>query len=247
MGVQQFQHVLRQVSAARRGSMADSELLAQFVAQRDEAAFATLVRRHGRLVQGVCRSVLHHQQDAEDAAQATFLVLARRAASIRKSDSLAGWLHGVAYRTACKARTQAARRRRREQDVAVNAKPQAADDLSWREVQCILHEELQRLPEKYRLPLIACCLEGHTRDEAARQLGWTFAALKGMLNRGRDLLRKRLERRGVTLAAALATITLTQDTMATDGTAMARRHRHLQPGRYRTLPLLTQSHWQKRR
>jgi RNA polymerase sigma factor (sigma-70 family) len=197
--------------------MPDGDLLALFVAQRDEAAFATLVRRHGRLVHSVCRSVLHHQQDAEDAAQATFLVLARRAASIRKSESLAGWLHGVAYRTACKARTQAARRRRREHDVAVNARSQAADDLSWREVQCILHEELQRLPEKYRLPLIACCLEGHTRDEAARQLGWTFAALKGMLDRGRELLRNRLERRGV----ILATITLTQETMASSSAATA--------------------------
>ena len=93
-------------------------------------------------------------------------------------------------------------------------KPQAADDLSWREVQSILHAELQRLPEKYRLPLILCCLEGRTRDEAARQLGWTFGTLKGMLDRGRDLLRKRLERRGVTLGAVLATITLTQDAVA---------------------------------
>src|SRR5262249_28531490 len=119
------------------------------------------------------------------------------------------------------ARTQAARRRRRERASAANTKPQAAEDLSWRQVQCVLHEELQRLPEKYRLPLITCCLEGHTRDEAARQLGWTFAALKGMLDRGRELLRKRLERRGVTLAAALATITLTQDTMAASSAATA--------------------------
>src|SRR5262249_18040243 len=153
---------------------------------------------------------------------ATFLVLARRAASIRKSESLAGWLHGVAYRIASKARAQAARRRRKEHDPAANVKPQPADDLSWREVQCVLHEELQRLPEKYRLPLIACCLEGHTRDEAARQLGWTFGTFKGMLDRGCELLRKRLERRGVTLAAALVPINLTQETMAASSASMAK-------------------------
>jgi RNA polymerase sigma factor (sigma-70 family) len=214
MSTPSLQQVLRQVTAAKRGSLTDGELLAQFTEQRDEEAFAILARRHGGLVQSVCRSVLHHQQDAEDAEQATFLVLARRAASIRKSESLAGWLHGVAYRVALKARAQAARRRRKEHDAAANPKQTIAEDLSWREVQCVLHEELQRLPEKYRLPLIACCLEGHTRDEAARQLGWTFGTLKGMLDRGRELLRKRLERRGVTLAAALATITLTQDAMS---------------------------------
>jgi RNA polymerase sigma factor (sigma-70 family) len=227
MTARPLQLVLRQVSAARRGSLPDGELLALFVANRDEAAFATLVRRHGGMVQGVCRSVLHHQQDAEDAAQAVFLVLARKAASIRKTEALASWLHGVAYRIACKARTQAARRRRSEHDAATSGpkkgtvplrmaglSPFSDDDLSWREVQAVLHAELQRLPDKYRLPLILCCLEGRTRDEAARQLGWTFGTLKGMLDRGRELLRKRLERRGVTLTAALATITLTQEATA---------------------------------
>src|SRR5262249_31701528 len=196
------------------------ELLERFRSSGDEAAFAALVHRHEHMVRGVCRSVLRHCQDAEDACQATFLVLAKRAASIRDANSLAGWLHGVAFRIASQAKKQAARRRLCEQRAA-SQETSAADDLSWREVQSILHQELQRLPEKYRLPLIACCLEGHTRDEAARQLGWTFAALEGMLNRGRELLRKRLERRGVTLAAALATITLTQDTKAARSTATA--------------------------
>jgi RNA polymerase sigma factor (sigma-70 family) len=221
MSARPLQLVLRHVNTARRGGLSDSELLAQFIARRDEAAFTALVRRHGGLVQGVCRSVLQHQQDAEDAAQATFLVLAKRASSIRNADSLSGWLHGAAYRIACKARTQAARRRRGERNAAASAKQQVIDDLSWREAQCVLHEELRRLPEKYRLPLIACCLEGRSRDEAARQLGWTFGTLKGMLDRGRDLLRKRLERRGITLAAALATMTLTQDTTAATCAATA--------------------------
>src|SRR5262249_57466049 len=109
-----LQQVLRQVTAAKRGSLTNGELLTQFTEQHDEEAFAILVRRHGGLVQGVCRSVLHHQQDAEDATQATFLVLARRAASIRRSESLGGWLHGVAYRIGCRARAQTARRRRKE-------------------------------------------------------------------------------------------------------------------------------------
>jgi RNA polymerase sigma factor (sigma-70 family) len=165
MTARPLQMVLRQVSAARRSSSSDGELLAQFVANRDESAFATLVRRHGGLVQSVCRSVLHHHQDTEDAMQAVFLVLARKAASIRKTEALASWLHGVAYRIACKARTQSARRRRSEREAATtSATQQAVDDLSWREVQAVLHAELRRLPDKYRLPLILCCLEGRTRD-----------------------------------------------------------------------------------
>jgi RNA polymerase sigma factor (sigma-70 family) len=214
--------VLRHFGADGRS---DRELLERFRTNRDEAAFAALVHRHQYMVRGVCRSVLRHCQDAEDACQATFLVLAKQAASIRDTNALAGWLHGVAFRIASQAKKQAARRRLCEQRAA-SQETSAADDLSWREVQSVLHEELQRLPHKYRLPLIACCLEGRTRDEAARQLGWTFGAFKGMLDRGRDLLRKRLERRGVTLAAALASITLAQDTtaatsMATAQTALA--------------------------
>jgi RNA polymerase sigma factor (sigma-70 family) len=185
----------------------DRELLQQFVARHDEAAFATLVRRHGGMVRDVCKSVLHHIQDAEDVCQAVFLVLARKAGSIRDPEALASWLHGVAYRLACKARAAAARRRDRERHVS-RPLPAVMDEMTWRDLRRILHEELQRLPEKYRLPTLLCCLEGRTRDEAARQLGWSFGVLKGTLDRGRDLLRQRLGRRGVALSAPLLAATL---------------------------------------
>jgi RNA polymerase sigma factor (sigma-70 family) len=201
---------VRQLVTDWSEALSDAQLLQQFVARRDEAAFAVLVRRHGGMVLGVCRSVLHHAEDAEDACQATFLVLARRAVAIRKPDALASWLHGVAYRLAHKARTAAARRRHCERQAA-RPLPTVVDNMTWQELRHILHEELERLPEKYRLPIILCCLEGRTRDEAAQQLGWTFGVLKGMLDRGREVLRRRLERRGLLLSAPLLATTLTAD------------------------------------
>src|SRR5947208_10096773 len=127
----------------------DGHLLQHFVATKDEAAFVALLRRHGRLVFGVCRSVLHREQDAEDAFQATFLVLARMASSIRKRDSLASWLHGVALRTALKASRAMTTRRRSEQQASVPSQQEPASEAALREVQTILHEEIARLPEKY--------------------------------------------------------------------------------------------------
>src|SRR5207253_996090 len=129
------------------------------------AAFAILMQRHGAMVFGVCRSVLHHAQDAEDAAQATFLVLARKASSIRQKGSLASWLHGVAYRLAMKAR--AARSRIPQAPASDRPSPTPMDELIWRELRQVLHEEMGRLPERYRLPLILCYLEGQTQEEAA--------------------------------------------------------------------------------
>src|SRR5262249_22930203 len=154
------------------------QLLQQFLANRDETAFAALVQRHGALVLGVCRSVLHHQQDAEDVSQATFLVLARKALTIRKQQAVSSWLHGVAYRLALKAKAQVNRRRVQEKQAAHQLSASTLDDLTWRELRAVLHEELQRLPEKYRAPLLLCYWEGRTRDEAAEQLGWAKGTLK---------------------------------------------------------------------
>ena len=166
------------------------------------------MQRHGPLVLNVCRRLLHQEQDAEDVFQATFLLLARKAGSIRWRDTVAPWLHAAAHRLALKARAEAMRRRRQEAEAARRRAASPGDDLSWREAAAILEEELGRMPERYRAPLLLCCWEGKARDEAARLLGWTAGAVKGRLERGRQLLRKRLVRRGVTLPAGLMAVGL---------------------------------------
>jgi RNA polymerase sigma factor (sigma-70 family) len=177
------------------GEAADGQLLEQYVARRDEAAFAVLVRRHGPLVWGVCRRVLHHVQDAEDCFQATFLILARRAGSIGKRESVRSFLYGVAYRVAARARDTAARRQAHEVPLTeVAAADTAAADPDLRPV---LDEELARLPARYRVPLILCHLEGRSQEEAARLLGCPRATVATRLARGRDRLRSRLARRGL--------------------------------------------------
>ncbi|CEF49278.1 unnamed protein product [uncultured bacterium] len=185
----------------------DATLLGRFVRDRDEAAFVALVARHGTMVLRLCRRVLGDLHAAEDAFQAAFLVLARRAASIRRRDALAAWLHGVAYRVALKARAARTRRRLHETTTSDLAPPDRHADplaeLTARELLTVLDEEVRRLPEVYRLPVILCCLEGQTQEEAARQLDWTPGSLQGRLERGRALLRTRLTRRGLSLPAAL--------------------------------------------
>jgi RNA polymerase sigma factor (sigma-70 family) len=183
----------------------DSDLLRQFSAHRNEAAFALLVGRHGGMVLHVCQGLLRNPADADDAFQATFLVLARQARSIRKQGSLGSWLYGVAYRTALKARAAQAARRRHEARVGAAPRPDAADELTWREAQELLHQELARLPEKYRAPLVLCYLEGKRQDEAERLLGWPRGRLRSMLERARTYLRKRLVRRGLGPGAVLVT------------------------------------------
>jgi RNA polymerase sigma factor (sigma-70 family) len=195
-------------------TLSDQDLLKRYVASKDESAFATLVKRHGPMVWGLCRQMLRHAQDAEDAFQAVFLVLVRKAATIRKQESVGGWLYSVAFRVAKRLRASSARRRAREQPLA-NGVAAAVEDLSWRDVQVVLNEELNRLADKYRAPLLLCCLQGKTRDEAAQQLGWSLGTLRGLLDRGRALLRARLLRRGVTLSTTLLAVGVADLSQAT--------------------------------
>jgi RNA polymerase sigma factor (sigma-70 family) len=184
---------LRQaVRLSSEAALTDGQLLGRFLAQRDEAAFAALLRRHGPLVWGVCRRALADHQDAEDAFQATFLVLARKAASIASHELLANWLYGVARRTALKARAAAARRQARERPVAEVPEPAAPEPGPWRELLPLLDQEISRLPDRYRAPVVLCDLEGKTRREAARELGVPEGTVGGRLARARALLAKRL-------------------------------------------------------
>jgi cytochrome c peroxidase len=197
-----LQLIRRLVEDESLRQLSDRHLLEQFRDHRDEAAFGTLLRRHGAMVLDVCRGVLSNEADAEDAFQATFLVFARKATSIRKRASVGSWLHGVAYRTALKARARSAARQKNEARAPARS-PANPDDLTWREMQEILHAELAGLSERYRVPLVACYLEGKTQDQAAAQLGLAKSTLKERLERGRALLRARLLRRGLGPAALL--------------------------------------------
>jgi RNA polymerase sigma factor (sigma-70 family) len=209
-----IRHVRRIVAGAAPDPAADAALLARFLASHDQAAFEALVSRHGPMVLGVCRRLLADHHQAEDAFQATFLVLARKAASVRPAGALAAWLHGVACRVALGARSAGARRRLRETAVGDLAPPDPRPDplseLTAREALAILDEELRRLPAAYRLPLVLCCLEGLSQEEAARRLGWTPGSVKGRLERGRTRLHARLVRRGLTLTGALAAVELSR-------------------------------------
>jgi len=189
--------------ATRAGECSDAQLLERFAAQRDERAFAALLERHGPMVMGVCRRVLQDYHAAEDAFQATFLVLARRAPAIAQPELLGNWLYGVAYRTAVRAKLNAARRSAYERQAAPMLTAEPTQEVAWREMQAGLDEERNRLPEKYRAPLVLCYLEGRTNEEAARKLGCPTGSMSGRLSRGRELLRKRLTRRGVLLSAGL--------------------------------------------
>jgi RNA polymerase sigma factor (sigma-70 family) len=231
-------HIRRFIDPCVVDAGSDATLLGRFVCGRDQEAFAALVARHGPMVYRLCRRVLGDGPAAEDVAQATFVVLARKAAGIRHPETLAAWLHGVAYRLALKARAAEARRRQVESRHVPNTPSSTADPLaevSARELLIVLDAELQGLPERYRLPVILCCLEGRSQPEAARLLGWTPGSVKGRLERGRALLHRRLVRRGLTLSAALWTLE------AARGTTTARLPAELTASVMRAVETITSS------
>ena len=183
-------------------------LMERFVADADADAFARLVQRHGPTVLGVCRQILRQEHDAEDAFQATFLVLSRKASSIRAAEALPNWLYGVARRLAIRSKSAAARRQARE--VALVEPPPAprAPDRLAEDLAPVLHEEIGRLPDKYRIPFVLCYLDGKTNEEAAQQLGCPSGTVFSRLARARERLRGRLTRRGLALSTGVLTATL---------------------------------------
>jgi RNA polymerase sigma factor (sigma-70 family) len=198
-----LRHIGQLVEAESTKTLSDGELVARFAERGLEAAYAALVKRHGRLVWGVCRNLLGGEHDTEDAFQATFLVLARRAGSIRKADAVASWLYGVAHRVACKARKMARLRKQHEREAASRPTPQVPGELAMRELQATLAEEVDRLPEKYRSAFVLCCLEGKTRQEVSRAFGCREGTISSRIARARRLLAEALGRRGVMLSGAL--------------------------------------------
>jgi RNA polymerase sigma factor (sigma-70 family) len=190
--------------------MTDGELLERFSLDRDEAgelAFEALVNRHGAMVMRTCRGILHDSNDADDAFQATFLVLARKADSLWVAGTIAPWLHGVAFRIATRALSDRARRQRHEQRVALLA-PSTTTQQETDDLGPVLHAEIERLPERFRSPIVLCYLEGLTHDQAARQLDWPVGTVRSRLSRGRERLRAALHRRGISLTGAMPIVGL---------------------------------------
>jgi RNA polymerase sigma factor (sigma-70 family) len=209
-----LRHIHRLVDSPSTDEPSDGQLLDRFIASRDEVAFEELLRRHGPMVYGICRRLLGTAHDADDAFQATFLLLVHKATSIRKGTSLGCWLYGVAYRLSLKARTAAARRRVHERRVANMRPVHRTSEPSWNEVRPLLDEELARLPERLRAPLVLCYLQGKTNVQAARELGQPAGSMSKLLARGRDVLRQRLTRRGVALPGTELGLLLAEHTRA---------------------------------
>ena len=192
--------------------LTEGQLLDRFASRRDESAFESLMERHGPMVLGVCRQFLRDPNDVEDAFQATFLVLVRKAPTLRQKELLGNWLYGVAYRVALRARSVASRRQARVSagkevdnlatDPRRRGTASADETIEADEERPMLHEEVSRLPERYRMPIVLCYFEGLSHDQAAARLGWPVGTVKGRLSRARELLRGRLSRRGVTVTSA---------------------------------------------
>jgi RNA polymerase sigma factor (sigma-70 family) len=199
-----------------RDVRSDADLVERFVRAGDQQAFAALVRRHGPMVLAACRRLLPDRHEAEDAFQATFLVLVRKSARLRQPEQLASWLHGVAYRTALRLRQRAARWQLVPggSQLAASPEPAPLERVAWKEIQAVLDEEVQRLPSKYRLPVVLCYLQGQSYSAAARSLGWPAGTVAVRLARARQRLRTRFARRGLVFSATLLSGLLAQQALA---------------------------------
>jgi RNA polymerase sigma factor (sigma-70 family) len=220
--LQSVVQLMRKTSVSGGDAPPSGELLRRFVANREEAAFAGLVEEHGPMVLGVCRRVLKNRCDVEDAFQAAFMVLAAKARSISRPEMVATWLYRVAFRVALRARAEAGGRPERQaarEDVAAERE---VADVEWADLRAVLDEEIDRLPEKYRVPVVLCYFEGKTNEEAARQLGCAKGTVFSRLASARERLRNRLVRRGITLSAAIATTVFSADVLSAAVTAPLR-------------------------
>src|SRR5260370_19741966 len=202
---------LRRTTLADEARVGDGQLLDQFIEHQDEYAFAAIVQRHSPMVWVVCRRFVAPHQDAEDAFQATCLVLARKAMSIRAREMVANWLFGVAHRTALKAKTMAAKRYRREKQVTTMPEPEAAGQGSWENLESLIDQELASLPDKYRIVIVLCDLEGKKGKDVARRLKIPEGTVASRLQTGRVMLAKRLARQGASLSAGALAMVLAQN------------------------------------
>jgi RNA polymerase sigma factor (sigma-70 family) len=208
--LRQVLHTLRRAALRREGvDLTDGQLLERYVRSREEAAFAALVHRHGPMVWGVCRRVLGRHHDAEDAFQATFLVLVRRAAAVVPRELVANWLYGVAHQTALKARSTAAKRRGRERQVTAMPEPEVVRSALRDDRLPALDEELSGLPDKYRAVLVLCDLQGKTLKEAARHFRLPQGTVASRRATARAMLAKRLARRGLAVTGGAVAVVLT--------------------------------------
>lgn len=205
--------LVRRLQGNQGDELSDGELLRLFLAQPEQSAFARLVHRHGTMVFHVCRRVLGHSHDVEDAFQATFLILVQKAQQLQHRDTVGDWLHGVAHRTALKARAMNTRRTTKERAAVSQVKVENPDETTnWRQ---LLDEEIHKLPQPFRQALVLCDLEQQTRREAAQSLGWQEGTVASRLARGRALLGKRLKNRGVEITAALISVELAKAAQST--------------------------------
>ncbi len=204
-----IQHLLAACGGDGAG-LTDGELLTRFLNSRDDAALAALMRRHGSMVWGVCCRLLRSHPDAEDAFQATFLVLVQKAATLPDKEKVGNWLYGVAHQTAVRMRATAAKRGERERQVVVMPEPATAEQYVWNDLRSVLDEELSRLPDKDRVLIVLCDLEGVTRKEVARHLGIPEGTAATRLAAARAMLAKRLTRHGVVVSGVLLGAVLSQ-------------------------------------